>query len=70
MSPTNRIVVSLLLLAVAAFCGFGFLATFEPPGFVGLRVGYAVGIAISLGGVAWLCFAKRRGVPQGGGSGR
>jgi hypothetical protein len=70
MSPTIRIVVSLLLLAVAAYCGFGFLATFEPPGFVGWRIGFAVGIVLSLGGVAWLCFAKRRRIPQGGGPGR
>ena len=40
------IVSSLLLLAVAAFCLFGFLATFEPtdrPGqFLAFRIGYAV----------------------------
>ena len=37
---------SLLLLAVAAFCGFGFLATFEPTEnvaqFMAFRIGYAV----------------------------
>ncbi len=37
---------SLLLLAVAAFCGFGFLATFEPtdnvPQFMAFRIGYGV----------------------------
>ncbi|TWU49315.1 hypothetical protein [Rubripirellula reticaptiva] len=40
------IVGSLLLLAVAAFCGFGFLATFEPTGnvaqFMAFRIGYTV----------------------------
>lgn len=40
------IVGSLLLLAVAAFCLFGFLATFEPtnnPGqFMAFRIGYTV----------------------------
>ena len=37
---------SLLLLAVAAFCGFGFLATFEPTDnttqFLAFRIGYTV----------------------------
>jgi hypothetical protein len=37
---------SLLLLAVAAFCGIGFLATFEPTDnvtqFLAFRIGYSV----------------------------
>lgn len=37
---------SLLLLAVAAFCGFGFLATFEPTTnttqFMAFRIAYSV----------------------------
>jgi hypothetical protein len=37
---------SLLLLAIAAFCGFGFLATFEPTDnvaqFMAFRIGYIV----------------------------
>jgi hypothetical protein len=37
---------SLPFLAVAAFCGFGFLATFEPTGnvtqFLAFRIGYAI----------------------------
>ena len=40
------IVVSLVLLAIAAFCVFGFLATFEPTDktaqFMAFRIGYAV----------------------------
>lgn len=47
------IVRSLFFLAVAAFCVFGFLATFEPtnnPGqFLAFRVGYSV---IGLGCIA------------------
>jgi hypothetical protein len=30
MNATARIAVAIFLLAIAAFCGFGFLATFEP----------------------------------------
>ena len=40
------IIVSLFLLAVAAFCLFGFLATFEPTSntaqFIAFRIGYSV----------------------------
>lgn len=44
----------ILLLAVSAFCGFGFLATFEPLEnqglIIGLRLGYAlIGSAAILG---------------------
>jgi hypothetical protein len=45
---------SLLLLAVAAFCVFGFMATFEPTDrtvqFMAFRIGYAlIGVACVLG---------------------
>lgn len=50
------ILASLLLLAVAAFCLFGFMATFEPTDrtaeFWAFRIGYAVvgvGCLIGLG---------------------
>lgn len=48
------IVGSLLLLAVAAFCLFGFMATFEPTDrtvqFMAFRIGYAVvGVACIIG---------------------
>ena len=37
------ILASLLILAIAAFCGFGFLATFEPTdNALVFRVGYTV----------------------------
>lgn len=45
---------SLLLLSVAAFCGFGFLATFEPTDntaqFMAFRIGYtAIGLGCLVG---------------------
>jgi len=46
MKIVLAIIGSLFLLAAAAFCVFGFLATFEPtnnPGqFMAFRVGYAI----------------------------
>jgi len=46
---------SLILLAVAAFCVFGFLATFEPTNnqgqFMAFRVGYSVIILGCIAGV-------------------
>lgn len=63
------IIGSLILLPIAAFCVFGFTATFEPtsqPGvFMAFRVGYAViGIGCLVGIVALIarCF-KRPGSP-------
>jgi len=52
------ILVSLLLLAVAAFCGFGFLATFEPTDnvtqFMAFRIGYAVIGVLCITGIGFL----------------
>lgn len=57
MKIVLAIIGSLLLLAVAAFCVFGFLATFEPtnnPGqFMAFRIGYSV---IGLGCIAGVIF--------------
>ena len=59
------IVASLVLLATAAFCVFGFLATFEPtdnPGmFLAFRIGYAVvGIACLVGTIALIVNGIRK----------
>lgn len=42
MNLAVRLIAALALLAVAAFCAFGFLTTFESPGYLGWRVAYAV----------------------------
>ena len=46
MKSFVAIFASLLLLAVAAFCGFGFMPTFEPTDnvtqFMNFRIGYSV----------------------------
>lgn len=52
---------SVLLLAVAAFCAFGFLATFEPGDFMVFRVGYAVvGLGCVAGAIAIIAKAILR----------
>ena len=56
---------SLFLLSVAAFCVFGFLATFEPtnnPGqFMAFRIGYAViGIGSLVGVLLLIVNAVRK----------
>ena len=56
---------SLVLLAVAAFCAFGFLATFEPTNnageFLAFRIGYAVvGLGCVAGLIALIVKAVRR----------
>ena len=52
----NRVVASVVLLPSAAFCGFGFLASFEPGVQVFWKIGYAIsGLACFVGGVyRWL----------------
>lgn len=65
MKVILTIVMSLLLLAVAAFCLFGFLATFEPTDrpsqFLAFRVGYGVvGVGCLAGIVALVVKAVRR----------
>jgi hypothetical protein len=60
MSPTIRILISFVLLAIVAFCSFSFLATFEPPGFIGWRIVYGVAIMLSSIGIIRLIFAKRQ----------
>jgi hypothetical protein len=65
MQRVLGIVGSTLLLAVAAFCGFGFLATFEPTTnttrFVIFRIGYAVfGIGCLAGAGFLIANAIRR----------
>ena len=65
MRITLAIVGSLLVLPIAAFCVFGFLATFEPsntPGmFMAFRIGYAVvGVACLAGTIALIVNSVRK----------
>lgn len=48
-----RILITLMALALLAFCGFGFLASYESPGFIAWRIGYGITGAACLGVVAW-----------------
>ena len=52
----NRVVASVVLQPLPAFCGFGFLASFEPGVQVFWKIGYAIsGLACFVGGVyRWL----------------
>ena len=53
-----KLIVALALVAVAAFFGFGFLATFErAPGFMAWRIGYGVIGLACLAAAAWLLWA-------------
>jgi hypothetical protein len=56
-----RVPVVLLVLALAAFCSFGFLATFEPPGFPAMRVVYGTVGITSLIVAGWLLSAEQAG---------
>ena len=70
MRVVTAIIGSLILLPIAAFCVFGFMATFEPTDrtveFMAFRIGYAVIGLGCLGGVVALitrCFRKQQDSP-------
>jgi hypothetical protein len=56
MSIVLRLLATLASLAIAAFCVFGFLASFEPGVGPAWKIGYAVVFVVALLGaaVAWL----------------
>lgn len=60
MPPINRLVAAVVLLVIAAFCAFGFMATFESPDFLVWRIGYATVVVLCLAGIAWTLLAKQR----------
>jgi hypothetical protein len=49
-----RIVGTVFLLAVSTFCVFGFLASFEPPSVIAIRLIYTAIGSASVIGAAWL----------------
>jgi uncharacterized protein (DUF983 family) len=61
MPLLNRIFVIVLLLTIAAYCAYGVMATFEPPGWVKLRIVYAVTGILCLVGIARALFRKAQG---------
>jgi hypothetical protein len=53
MTTVPRIIITLALLGVTAFCVFGLLASFEPGVSLAWRVGYATAIVACLVGLVW-----------------
>ena len=56
LNVTARLVGGVILLAAIAFCGFGFLASFEHPGLTVWHVAYA-GLGLAFTGL--LCLDLR-----------
>ncbi|MBI1325278.1 hypothetical protein GC170_19110 [bacterium] len=59
MPSFSRVALALVLFAIALFCGFGYLATFEPLGFVLLRYVYAVSGGLCLAAAGLMLFRPR-----------
>jgi peptidoglycan/LPS O-acetylase OafA/YrhL len=59
-----RNVLALLLVLVTLFCAFGFMATYEPPGWPGLRLAYASVGTASVIYIAWVAVGKLRSPPM------
>ena len=64
-----RVAVAFFLLGLATFCIFGFLATYEPPGFPAWRLIYGVAGLMALAGVWWVLTRRARAVPVAGSDG-
>lgn len=60
MPMVARVMIGLALIAVMMACVFGFLATFEPPGFVVWRVIYGTVVLACLVGIVWTVAHKRK----------
>jgi uncharacterized protein (DUF983 family) len=61
-SPENfimRLIGILALSAIVVACGFGFMATFEPPGWPMLRIVYLAVVVGCLLGIGRLLFARK-----------
>ena len=59
MNVIGRGLFALVLLAILGFCIFGYLATFEPGTWRGLRIIYAAAVLFCLSGVAWAIFPRQ-----------
>jgi hypothetical protein len=59
-----RVVGAVFLLVITAFCIFGFLATFEPPGVPAVRIIYTMLGVLSLLSAAWLATFRTGSVEQ------
>ena len=64
-----RAVVAFFLLGVAAFCIFGFLATYEPPGFPGWRLIYGAASLTCVAGIGWVLTRRTKIEPGAGADG-
>ena len=63
MNIAARVAVALLLLAVAGFCVFGFLTTFEPlerSTQIVFRIFYSVAFLACLASIVWLARPKKK----------
>ena len=57
-----RVLLAVLLLAVAGFCVFGFLMTFQPKDVdvLSRRIGYGLGVVASALGAVFVLSSRRR----------
>jgi hypothetical protein len=58
MPKPARFLAVLVLFAIAAFCGYGLLASFEPPGSWGVRSIYGLAGCGCLAGIAALLWPR------------
>ncbi len=55
----SRAILTTALLLVAAFCAFGFAASFEYPGITPWKIGYATAGLTILASIGWIWYPRR-----------
>ncbi len=65
MPQIAKLILAGILIAVAGFCGLGFLATFEPGSSLRLRMVFSAVGLVSFVGAIGLIFNSRSGQPRG-----
>ena len=53
-----RDLLALVTIGVMLLCVYGFMATFEPPGFLRMRIVYGGVFVVCLGYVVWVVMHK------------
>ena len=65
-----RVAVAFLLVGFTTFCIFGFLETYEPPGFPVWRLSYGVAGLMGLAGLGWILTHRAKAERVAGSGGR
>ena len=64
MRIASKWALTVMLVAITAFCSFGFLASFEPPGFLAFRWLYGGVVIVSVVAILAVWLVRTTGSPR------